>query len=476
MRDLYADIVKCVFERDWEKRPHARIDYIMDEPEFVSLLQEIAITVWHGDGRTASLGDIETRCKHAGLVSVLRAFENRVRSGIFRLLTAFYFREATSRSTERRFEFTHKSFGEYLVARKIAEFLLTEVTESNRDRDNDTLIDLVGSTAVTPYVLEFLRGELTHLPTEHLMLAHEFVIDCFEQLESVRDRSSPRAGRPTLFARNAQETLFVTAALLAGATNRRTSISWRTPAALGDFLARTCGQRIAAAPLCLRGLYKLEITDAVLTARDLIGADLRDVDAKSAVFDSALLDDAQCGQGTFVKSSFIKASLRDASFDGADLTGAAFQRVVGGSASFRTAELREVTLIGSDFRKARFVEADLTHTVMSDCLMGTADFGGATLTGVRARYVDFSSCNFRDAKLDDAVFEGCRFDGATFDGARFNQTMVVPFTETLERALTITQRSGIIMTAGEVDGALLPTAAEARAIGKARGGRARKSR
>ena len=64
-----------------------------------------------------------------------------------RLLTAFYFRQAMRRGETERFEFTHKSFGEYLAARHIVA-TLEELSEEGL-RSAATMADADGLVVVT---------------------------------------------------------------------------------------------------------------------------------------------------------------------------------------------------------------------------------------------------------------------------------------------------------------------------------------
>ncbi len=115
---VYEDLLKAVYERGWAGHCHISVKD-MDEGQFVRILEEIAVAAWHGEGRTTTVGEAEDHCEQSGLKSLLKIFKEGAGKGQSRLFIAFYFRQAGRRSDRdqaRTFEFTHKSFGEYLTA------------------------------------------------------------------------------------------------------------------------------------------------------------------------------------------------------------------------------------------------------------------------------------------------------------------------------------------------------------------------
>jgi len=107
-----------VYERGYERQgTHMSIKGVMGKKNFVRILEEIALAAWHGDGRTTTVSEIKQHCDGSGLRRLLDKFEEGAEAGVTRLLMAFYFRQSgTVRNNDRTFEFTQKSFGEYLTA------------------------------------------------------------------------------------------------------------------------------------------------------------------------------------------------------------------------------------------------------------------------------------------------------------------------------------------------------------------------
>ncbi len=120
LNSIYADLVTAVHERGYEKhRAYGPIRH-MTLDHFSRVLEEIGLAAWHGDGRTTTVREIEEHCKTSGVGAMLDAFKEGAEAGVTRLLAAFFFRQYGHRlSGDPTFVFTHKSFGEYLAARRV---------------------------------------------------------------------------------------------------------------------------------------------------------------------------------------------------------------------------------------------------------------------------------------------------------------------------------------------------------------------
>ena len=166
---IYEDLLKGVHEPGY--KPKANVTELKFH-EFARALEEIALAVWHGNGRTTTVGEIQKHCEKSGSKALLDKFEEGAKSGVTRLLTAFYFREhGQDAMGDSTFEFTHKSFGEYLTAKRIVRALQKIVRELERRRDSfdegwderRALLEwaeICGPTTLDSYVLAFLRREI----------------------------------------------------------------------------------------------------------------------------------------------------------------------------------------------------------------------------------------------------------------------------------------------------------------------------
>lgn len=179
LNEIYADLLQAVHDRKWDRGNHVGT-FDLDQKHFEKVLEEIALAIWHGHGRTATISSITEACENANLSSQLELFNAGVKKGVTRLLTAFYFRECDfSFSTENSFEFTHKSFGEYLIARRIIrEFRKVHTDLRRHDKDIDypyderraveDLLKIYGPSPIDQYVYKFLVNEAPSSEAERI--------------------------------------------------------------------------------------------------------------------------------------------------------------------------------------------------------------------------------------------------------------------------------------------------------------------
>ena len=96
---IYADLLSAVHERGYEKRrSYVPIRHMKPE-DFCRVLEEVGLAAWHGDGRTTTVGEIEGHCRASGLGALLDVFQEGAKSGVTRLLAAFFFRQYGQRAS-----------------------------------------------------------------------------------------------------------------------------------------------------------------------------------------------------------------------------------------------------------------------------------------------------------------------------------------------------------------------------------------
>jgi hypothetical protein len=168
LNQIYNDLLNQIYKRDWaDKRQHPTIVKVEKE-DFVKVMGDIAIACWHGDGRTTTLTNVEKFCKNSGISHILEQFEIPEGQRLTHLMTAFYFRQKGLKGTQKTFEFTHKTFQEYLSVRRIVaeigeiEKKLAENPEQDWNKQECLLrwIVLCGAEAMDRYLFDWLLGEM----------------------------------------------------------------------------------------------------------------------------------------------------------------------------------------------------------------------------------------------------------------------------------------------------------------------------
>jgi hypothetical protein len=348
---VYRDLLTAVWERGYEGRQHKAIQGVSEE-NFLRILEEIALAAWHGDGRTTTVREIEEHCAGTGLKQILETFQEGAKAGVTRLLTAFYFRQkGNRRSGDKTFEFTHKSFGEYLTARRIVRTLGNMHLQRKRRSENpddgwderDALkawAEVCGPTTMERYLFTFVRDEMALREKatcrDWQLLIQDLWVFLLRHGTPMERIQPPLTFQEQMFqSRNAEEALVACLSACSKVTEEISIVDWPKPDAFGEWLKRIQGQRTGPNnPLVLGSLDRLDLKSQILFHCDLYDASL----------DGASLDGANLVGASLDGASLHGARLHGASLDGASLVGAS---LVGAS------------LVGAFLHGARFDVASL---------------------------------------------------------------------------------------------------------------------
>jgi len=373
---IYSSLIHEVYDRRWSDGKHFSLQG-MTEDHFQRVLEEIAVASWHGDGRKTTVGEIKQQCEDAGIMRMLEIFQDGAENGVLRLLTAFFFRQAGVRDDENAFEFTHKSFGEYLVARRIVRLLedIADMTERQRTKfngwDERTSLEkwarLCGPTALNPRQWGFLKNEMHRDGAQ----PGNWQIMLIPLINHLLRRAMPmeKLGLTDYLAmriqsRNAEEALLIALNACARVTECLSDIGWPEPTAAGAWLKRLQEQRSNPSnELAMSGWSWIRLDRQILDLNDLYCCDLSQASLESV---KAQLTD-------FMQANLDGANLQGANLDGANLQGA--------------------NLKGANLKGANLERANLKH----------AKLEGANLEGANLEDADLE-----DAKLEDAKLEGAR--------------------------------------------------------------------
>jgi uncharacterized protein YjbI with pentapeptide repeats len=448
---VYDDLLKSVYDRGWESNQHVAIHGI-EEKDFGRILEEIALASWHGNGRTTTVKDIESHCDHSGLNLLLNSFQKNfqenAQASVTRLLTAFYFRRSGSDSTgEETFEFTHKSFGEYLTAKRIVrEVRLIQKKLTARQFDPDEGWDerealhrwavLCGSTTMDEYLFNFILDEV-HL--QYQIDAAEIATwqQTFCSLMGFMlrqgmpmERLDPRPNYQEEFRQslNAEDSLLAVLGVFQRLTQEISNIEYPSPEAFGVLLARLRGQRTSGSnPMSFHGLRYLNLSDCNLIARDLIRADFSYANLSGADLSHANLNGADLHRTNLHRANLSQASLHRADLSGADLHQVDLHQVDLFQANLSQANLNEANLSGANLSRADLGEANLSGANLSQADLGEADLSradlsradliGANLIGANLTHANLTHANLTHANLIGANLTHANLIGANLIGA-----------------------------------------------------------
>jgi uncharacterized protein YjbI with pentapeptide repeats len=389
LNTVYADLLNAVYERGYEgeNRRHTAIGDLSKD-HFIRVLEEIALAAWHGDGRTTTVEEIERHCKNSGLQRLLEIFEEGAKAGVTRLLAAFYFRQSGVKGSERTFEFTHKSFGEYLTACRIVRAM--ERIQKQLDRRQEDMeegwderaallhwAEVCGPTRMDTYLLSFLRAEVALKPVasvQHWQQTFANLISTMLRQGMPMEKVEPplKFQRANQWAINAEEALLAALNTCTQITQSRSGINWPSRDAFGAWLKRLQGQRVSDENVvALESLSHLNVDQSILFFQDLYaasleGANLHGANLHGANLHGANLHGANLHGANLHGANLEEANLERAILQKADLQGANLERANLERANLEEANLERAILQKADLQGANLERADLSEAVLSE--------------------------------------------------------------------------------------------------------------
>jgi uncharacterized protein YjbI with pentapeptide repeats len=349
-------------------------------------------------------------------------FQEDSKASVTRLLTAFYFRQSgNDNSGEKTFEFTHKSFGEYLTARRIVrEVRLIHKKLEDRQTDPDDAWDerkalkrwaiLCGSSAMDEYLFKFVLDEvgLEHLQDSsnvakwrqtfcHLigfMLRHGMPMELLDPRPNFQEENRQ--------ARNSEDSLLAILGVFNRLTKNLSKIRFPSAYAFGTLIARLQGQGAGISnPISFYCLSYLDLSGCILYARDFNHADLRGTNLQSS-----LLSDVHFGGANLEGANLEGANLRGANLEDANLEGANLEGAILQWANLQGAGLRGANLQRAHLQDANLQGADLRGADLQGAIFEGANLRGANLQGANLQGADLRGADLQGAILEETILEG----------------------------------------------------------------------
>jgi len=388
LNQIYEDLVQAVYERGYENGRKPESIRQLDSEDFGLILEEIGLASWHGDGRTTTVSEIENYCRSGGFGEQLDAFQDGAKVGITSLLAAFFFRQHGNRPQgDPTFIFTHKSFGEYLAARRIVRSMLVIIDEMDRRETigrgrgwstTDALVywaETSGPTALSENIHIFLRSEVMLLTKTQTLRAQSFftvllnhVLKFGMPIEKINKIKTFHDALHN--SRNSEEALLAALNAAARANKAITKLDHPDATTFGSWFKRIQKQR-SGPESCLAAscLSWLDLSYTNLDFADLYGADisysnlsnvqgfriiLSEATADHANFQDAIFTEGYLSYSSFISANFQNAILAKADFEDSNCVKANFMKADVNFATFEEAALRGALFRGSRRTETKF--------------------------------------------------------------------------------------------------------------------------
>ncbi|CAO3405606.1 pentapeptide repeat-containing protein [Azospirillum largimobile] len=416
VHDLYTRLFGHVLDRIHRRLPGdgstEAIDPARDRLE--QMLEEVAVAAWHaGTNRAVPLNDVEKRLADNRLSGELRLLSNNTDAALTTLLDSFFCR-AHQGVEHRLVEFTHKSFGQFLTARRVVRLLpeMPNAQEVRRNRTDAALkewLELCGPAAMDWSTYVFLSAQVAiEAGRAPLKVAQWWsamsglLVECLEAGMPLPD-GGMRSRDSERLIRNAEIAMLCAVAALSRVLAEKSNAIRIDPAILAATLHRLAGRvtdwsvaretfhifdlsgadlrsvDLANANLTGANLTDADLRGANLTGANLTGADLRGADLTDAYLIDAYLTGAVLIGTDLLSADLLGADLKDAVLTGAYLTGANLMRVDLTNANLTGADLREADLTNANLTGADLTNADLTRADLTDANLTNANLTRADL-------------------------------------------------------------------------------------------------
>jgi uncharacterized protein YjbI with pentapeptide repeats len=450
INEIYAHLLTKVYQRVWAKKNHNPHIQGIEEKDFIRILEGIAIAAWHGgDVRITTVADIEKYCDVNIIDRIVKTFKQDKRASFTRLLTAFYFRQHGVKNQEETFEFTHKSFGEYLAAKGIVRqlnLIHRQLKQKQEDTDYgwdekqalENWAKVCGLTAIDEYIFEFIVNEIRWQQDKYNIDVSAWQQTLCNLISYMLKHGMPmeRLGIGTFQeanrqARNAEEALLVVLNACARVTKEVSQIKWHSSVIedtdegekeyftdFGNWISRLRGQRVNYNRVfCLNCLSYLDLQNCILTAQDFFGANLQWANLQWANLQWANLQWANLQWANLQWANLESAKLESANLESAKLEFAKLKSAKLEFAKLESAKLEFANLQSAKLEFAKLKSANLQSANLQWANLQSANLQSAKLKSANLQLANLESANLESANLQLANLESANLQLANLESA-----------------------------------------------------------
>ncbi len=489
--DLYRRLFDNLFARetgtgDYQGRPPKSEALVgLDREVFQEVLQHIAVAAWHHGDRTVRKEDIESSLVRLGRED-LKDKISEVGSGLGTILNSFFV-EARRADQPDAYDFTHKSFREYLTARLLRgliENITHQLDQPALHRQGYGLDNAAdewrAATAAAAWDLDlqgFFVDEIRIWEAQDrngLVHAKDTLCKVFDHVLQAGLPITDRLTRaPTLLEQsaNTEAAFMATLGACHGVLKARVVGHGRSDSPTGegdretiqadqdaDYLCRlpslTGSSKEGATDdplfrlLCrLRARtrhqetmlmrYAVAVLDGAISKSQVphfngavgkscpaISFHLAGWDLSNADLSALDLVDANL-YGTDLENADLSGTvMRGATLEGSNLSFSCFRGTDIRNANIQNSNIRDACLAGSELQGSSLMNSDLSSADLKDAFLQNTSLQSANLEGANLRGANLDSANLQNAVLRDAVLEGARLRNAVLRSAHLEGALL----------------------------------------------------
>lgn len=409
LNSIYERLVTSVLERPYGGYRHASE---LNEHEFFALLEEIALTAWHGgEIRTTTYEAIQKRCgEKKRLKNILDKISEDSDSQLSRLLLAFFFAgKGTTVEGDKAVEFTHKSFGEYLVAKKIVRELklIYDRTEQEGDLDeNEALgrvIAICGHNSIDHAIYAFLDNEISLQNPNSVFHWQQLLAELLEFVmkHSVEDSSlqGARASAKITMLQNTYRALLLLHNCCGNVTKKQSALNVLEQTSFSSFL-NFITHNTQSITTFSREISYLELSNQRFFENRFSNFLIHNCTFTDCDFTGCVLYNANFVKCTFVMTSFFvnvcaRSLFKNCRFDDFE---------------FYESLMKFSDMYHCELKRVNWAECDLSHSTFTKSSISKSTFQHSVLTNLAGITNNFNEiriirCIINDTNLSETEIE-----------------------------------------------------------------------
>jgi len=398
INSVYSDLLRAVYERNWSSQGVHKAVEAVEYEEFISVFEEIALSIWKDNGRKTSLKDLKNQCRTN---KALDKFLCENGKGLISLLVAFYFRKAGNNDDgDDVFEFTHKTFGEFLTGKRIVKELEKfskqlrgyyedpDMGKSPKDLSISWL-ELFGHKELDHSILNFIKNEFMFSSKDRLSelkTLQKNIVDIFNYvLKNGFEIETKKFNEANKIVINAEKSFFYILGSIARFTHDISKLKWTSNTQFGEIHSRLIGQRVTPKLLINEHLNHLDISNSQLNMRDFFEGDLS----------YSILDNCTIAHANFMNCMFLSTSVKKS-----EIFFSNFEKTVMSKADFK----------GTNFWYSKFCNAKLFGINFSEVNFDGSDLNNATIKKSEFVETEFINTQFKHVDLEEVNFTEAGFN------------------------------------------------------------------